>query len=264
MLPLVCIDVDGTLVGSAGTPTAAVWAAADAAVARGQHLALCTARGAFGPTWEHARRLDPDGWHVFHAGAAIVHTGSGAVRAEPLDPAVVAACAAVAEARGWVFELYAPADYTVASAHPLAVAHAGLLGVAHRVRTPDTLDGPVVRVQFVVPRAEAAAVVAAAPPATNVTVATSPVMPEGAFVTVTPAGVDKATAIACVAAELGVDLADVMMVGDGANDLAAIRAVGHGTAMGNAEPEVLAAARHHVGHVDDDGLVDALELSARL
>ncbi len=264
MLPLVCIDVDGTLVGSSGTPTSGVWAAADAAVRRGQHLALCTARGAFGPTWGHARRLDPDGWHVFHAGAALVHAGTGAVRAEPLDPAMVAACASLAAGRGWVFEHYAPADYTTDSAHPLAVAHAGLLGVPHRARPASSLEGPCVRVQFVVPLAEAGAVVAAAPAGVEITVATSPVMPDVAFVTATPPGVDKARAIEAVAAELGVGMDEVMMVGDGHNDLAAIRAVGHGTAMGNAEPEVLAAARHVVGHVDDDGLAEALELSARL
>ena len=45
---------------ASGEPTPAVWAAADSAIERGQHLALTTARGAFGPTYEWARRLDPD------------------------------------------------------------------------------------------------------------------------------------------------------------------------------------------------------------
>ena len=55
-----------------------------------------------------------------------------------------------------------------------------------------------------------------------------------------------------------------MMVGDGLNDLDAVTTAGHGVAMGNAVDEVKAAARHHVAHVDDDGLVEALELSATL
>jgi hypothetical protein len=54
------------------------------------------------------------------------------------------------------------------------------------------------------------------------------------------------------------------MVGDGHNDVGAIAAVGHGTAMGNAHPEARAAARHHVASVEQDGLAEALELSARL
>jgi hypothetical protein len=59
-------------------------------------------------------------------------------------------------------------------------------------------------------------------------------------------------------------LADVMMVGDGHNDLPAIEAVGWGVAMGNAEPEVVTAARLIVADVDDDGAAQAIDASATL
>ncbi|MBK6311382.1 MAG: HAD hydrolase family protein [Candidatus Microthrix sp.] len=59
MLPLICIDVDGTLLGSSGVPTDGVWTAAEAAIARGQHLAICTARVAVGPTWDYAGGSTP-------------------------------------------------------------------------------------------------------------------------------------------------------------------------------------------------------------
>jgi hydroxymethylpyrimidine pyrophosphatase-like HAD family hydrolase len=55
-----------------------------------------------------------------------------------------------------------------------------------------------------------------------------------------------------------------MMVGDGDNDLPALRIVGAPVAMGNAEPEVQAVARHVVGDVEHDGLVEAFELAMRL
>ena len=67
-----------------------------------------------------------------------------------------------------------------------------------------------------------------------------------------------------MADDLGVPLSDVMMVGDGHNDLPAIEAVGWGVAMANAEPEVLAAARLQVAHVDDDGAAEAIDRSAEL
>ena len=53
------------------------------------------------------------------------------------------------------------------------------------------------------------------------------------------------------------------MVGDGYNDLEALRAVGFPVAMGNAEPAVRAAARLQVGHVDQGGLVEAIAAALR-
>ena len=263
MLPLICIDVDGTLVGPTGIPTDAVWAAADAAVGRGQHLALSTARGAMGSTYEWAQRLDPSGWHVFHAGGALVHTGTGETVEEALDEAVVDTAVEASRAHGWILEFYDARDYRVNDASPMAVDHASLMGVPHSFGSRDDISS-IVRVQFVVPHAEVAGVTEVMRELAEVSTATSPVMTDATFVSITPHGVTKATAIAQIAATLGATMADVMMVGDGHNDLVAIAAVGHGVAMGNAQPEVAAAARHHVGNVTDDGLAEALELSRHL
>ena len=76
--------------------------------------------------------------------------------------------------------------------------------------------------------------------------------------------VSKAAGIRAVAADLGASTDEVMMVGDGHNDLSAMAAVGWGVAMGNAEPEVIAAARLVVADVDDDGAAQAIDASARL
>lgn len=264
VLPLICLDVDGTLVGRAGAPSDELWSAADRARDRGQRLTLCTARLAAGPTRAWAERLDPLGWHVFHTGAARWNPASGEVREEPIPDESVAACAEIAAARGWVLETYSWDDYVVDSDDQLAVDHAALLALPHRRRPVSDLAGRIVRVQFVVPSAEAAAAVAAAPAGTTASAATSPVMPGAAFVSVTVAGVSKAAGIQHVADDLGVPLSDVMMVGDGHNDLPAIDAVGWGVAMGNAEPEVIAAARLLVADVEEHGAAQAIDASATL
>ncbi|MGN6692603.1 MAG: HAD-IIB family hydrolase [Aquihabitans sp.] len=264
MLPLICLDVDGTLVGRAGQPSDALWTAARDARERGQRLTLCTARLAAGPTRTWAERLDPLGWHVFHTGAARWNPATGEVREEPIPSEAVAACAEIAADRAWVLETYSWDDYVVDSDDPLAVDHAALLALPHQRRPISDLADPVVRVQFVVPIDQSAAAVAAAPAGTTASAATSPVMPGAAFVSVTVAGVSKAAGIVHVADDLGVPLSDVMMVGDGHNDLPAIEAVGWGVAMGNAEPEVIAAARLLVADVEDDGAAQAIEASAAL
>lgn len=268
VIPLVCLDVDGTLVGETGAVTAAVWSACDEAIERGQHLAICTARGAFGASWEMAKRLDPSGWHVFHAGGAIVHSKTEAVRSHAIDHATVFAADQIATAKQWVIEFYTAADYAVDSDDELAVAHAGLLDVPHKVRQLDSLDlstGGIIRLQYVVDEKFIPDVTTTcADLGLTITSATSPIMPGAAFVSLTSPEVTKATGISTIAAELGVSIDDVMMVGDGSNDLPAIEAVGHPVAMGNAIREVKAAARYEVAPVDEDGVVEALLLSSNL
>ena len=60
---------------------------------------------------------------------------------------------------------------------------------------------------------------------------------------------------------LSLDVAEVMMVGDGLNDLDALEVVGHSVAMGNAHSDLLDCCDYVVAPVAQDGLVEALELS---
>lgn len=264
MVSLICLDVDGTLVGSAGEPTPALWESAGRARRRGQHLTLCTARLAAGPTRAWAERLDADGWHIFHTGAALWHPSTGEVDSTPLPPGALDACMGIAAERGWVLEAYTWDDYAVDADDPLAVGHARLLDLPFRRRPLDSLDGEVVRAQYVVDLAAADDAVACAPEGTIASAATSPAMPGAAFVSVTAAGVSKATGVIKVAAHVGVDMADVMMVGDGHNDIPAMEVVGWAVAMGNAGPDVIASARIVAGHVDADGAADIIDRSVDL
>lgn len=262
MIRLVCIDVDGTLVGSGGTIPEEVWPAVARVRAAGVHLALCSGRPAFGISRGFAQRLDPTGWHVFQNGASVLNVATGESHSRAMPAPAVRRLVARARETGRVLELYADDDYAVESALPRARRHAQLLGVPFRARDLFSLEGRIVRAQWVVSPEDADEICAEPHPDLMLARSLSPVMPGTAFVALTAPGVSKASAVEAVAEAYRIPLAEVMMVGDAENDLGAMAIVGWPVAMGNAEPAVLSAARRTVGHVDDGGLVEALELVA--
>jgi len=80
-----------------------------------------------------------------------------------------------------------------------------------------------------------------------------------AWLDLAPVGVSKASGLAHVAEQLGIDAADVLAIGDGRNDIEMLRWAGRGVAMGQAVEEVIAAADDVTGTVYDDGA--AVEIS---
>ncbi|GAA4210076.1 HAD family hydrolase [Actinocatenispora rupis] len=79
------------------------------------------------------------------------------------------------------------------------------------------------------------------------------------WIDVAAGGVSKATGAAMVAADLGVDPADVVAVGDGNNDLPLFAWAGRAVAMGQAADRIRAAADEVTGTVEEDGVAQLLE-----
>lgn len=82
-----------------------------------------------------------------------------------------------------------------------------------------------------------------------------------AWLDIAPDGVNKATAMERVRAELGIPRERVMAVGDGRNDIDLLiwaAAQGRGVAMGQSPAEVLAVAGETTSAVADDGLARVL------
>ena len=79
------------------------------------------------------------------------------------------------------------------------------------------------------------------------------------FLEVTPPGVDKATSLSWLCSYLGVSPESVIACGDSGNDISMLRFAGMGVAVGNALPEVKAAADCTVASNDEDGVAEAIE-----
>ncbi len=80
-----------------------------------------------------------------------------------------------------------------------------------------------------------------------------------AWLDLAPDGVSKASALADVAAELGVAQGDVLAIGDGRNDVEMLQWAGRGVAMGQAPDVVKQAADAVTASWQDDGV--AVELA---
>lgn len=270
MLGLVCIDVDGTLVGHHNQVHPKVWEKAAEVLAEGVHLAICTGRPALSSTRIYAEKLNPSGWHIFQGGASLFHVGTGQSRSHPLPETALQQLLALYHQTGWVLELYSDQDYVVESfqtgslADHLARSHAALIDVPYQPRRLHTLQGTLVRAQWVVSDQQLSATLSSQFEGVLYSSATSPSLPGTHFVSVTAAGVDKCSAIRELAQTLNVPLSQTMMIGDGQNDIRAMELVGHAVAMKNADPRLKAICAHEVGHVDEGGVAEALELALQL
>jgi hydroxymethylpyrimidine pyrophosphatase-like HAD family hydrolase len=74
-----------------------------------------------------------------------------------------------------------------------------------------------------------------------------------------PPNSSKGQALAWLAAEAGIAMAETMAVGDYDNDVSLLRTAGWGVAMGNAVESVLDAASAVVADNDHDGVAEAIE-----
>lgn len=264
MLALVCIDVDGTLVGSNNEVRDDVWTALEEARSAGIQLVLCSGRPAFGRAREYAERMQPDGWHVFQNGASVVRVGTGESLSSEFPAAELRELLAAAEQSGELLEVYTDTAYASTLRDTQAREHAELLGVPFPPLWPAELQGTPVRAQWLIRYEQLPAVRAITPAGLDLHPAGSPRMRETLFVSMTAPGTSKGSAIRRIAESYDIPLERTMMIGDGENDLQAMGVVGHPVAMGNAEDIVKAAARYHVGHVDAGGLLDALALACQL
>ncbi|WHY79659.1 Cof-type HAD-IIB family hydrolase [Neobacillus sp. WH10] len=75
---------------------------------------------------------------------------------------------------------------------------------------------------------------------------------------VNPLGINKAKGLGVVCSRLGIEMKNVMAVGDSRNDLMMIKSAGLGVAMGNAQDVVKAAADWVTATNEEDGVAKAI------
>jgi Cof subfamily protein (haloacid dehalogenase superfamily) len=262
---LVALDIDGTLFAnepSTGlveeTISPAVVEAIRRAYAAGAHVVMATGRSTFGIThvWDQLR-LPLNGAKVL----TVASNGSVTFRYPPVEVRSTVAF----DARDIVRMLMAEV--------PNAAVAVEEVGVGYRINRPfpdgeisgemvlqtveELVAKPVTRVIIRDPHASEEEFVELAEKlglsGTNYFIGWT------AWLDIAPEGISKASALADVAGELGVDQADVLAIGDGRNDIEMLRWAGRGVAMGKSPLEVQEAADDVTETVTNDGV--ARELS---
>ncbi len=79
------------------------------------------------------------------------------------------------------------------------------------------------------------------------------------FLEVLPAQADKGSALALIAEDRGVPRSDVVAFGDGLNDFTMVTWAGHGVAVGDAHPNLVAAAAEHIAPPEQGGVASWIE-----
>ena len=262
---LVASDVDGTLLGPGEQVSARTVNAVAGVIAGGTPFVLVTGRP---PRWIPvvARAVGSTGWAVCSNGAVLYDIGADRVtNLQQLNPALLAEtvqeitkvipdCGVAVEREGDSalaldgYEFHTGENYLHPwpsdPGRPATMAElVGLPAVKLLVRHPDMTSDALAEVVRGVVGDEV-----------DVTFSTG-----YGLIEIAAAGVDKGTGLARLADQLGVAAHDAVAFGDMPNDVPMLRWAGHGVAVANAHPDVLAIADEVTAANDADGVAAVLE-----
>ena len=263
---LLITDVDGTLIGASGVPSARVREAIAAARDRGVLVAVCTGRPLVACA-AIARDLGLGGAHVSFNGALVRDLDAS----EPILCRTVAADAArvvidYCREHELCLEFYDQRTHYVERDRRESRLHAESIRVTYELADFDELlaKAPPIKFQIVTADARAKALTAALAERMIDRLSTSIAIPmapaEGMeCVNVVAPGVSKGQAIGALLAHYGIAREECVGAGDAPNDLPLFEAVGFRVVMGNASAEIRALADYVAPDVEEDGLATAIE-----
>ncbi|MEZ0363524.1 HAD family hydrolase [Mycobacterium sp. pUA109] len=262
---LIASDVDGTLLDDDEAISPRTRAAVHAAVAGGAQFLLATGRP---PRWIRPV-VDALGF------APMAVCANGAVLYDPETDRVISARTLSADVLGELAEIAGrvipgaglAVERIGESAHDAATPqfvsspgyeHAWLNPDNTEVSVDDLLSAPAIKLLIRKAGATSAEMAAALAGhvgrAGDITYSTN-----NGLIEIVPAGISKATGVQEITGPRGIADEEVVAFGDMPNDLPMLRWAGHGVAMGNAHPDVLAAANEVTAANTDDGLARVLE-----
>lgn len=259
VIRLLASDLDGTLLADDDRPSARTLAALDGAAGAGWTVVLATGRP---PRFldPAARDLRLPGVAICNNGATVYDPSSRRVLSEA-GMAEAVAREVVGRLRRFDGDLLFSADWglELAAEPEWAERTRWFMPPDARIGPVERLlDGPVAKLLAWHPTASSDALAAAARPLVADLVDVTSSTGYG-VIEITAPGVSKGAAVARFASERGIEPDEVVAFGDMPNDTTMLTWAGLGVAMGNAHPEVVAAADEVTASNVDDGVARVVE-----
>ena len=254
---MIASDIDGTLLHGDGTMSERTVRALRDAEASGLTVVLCTGRP---PRW-----MKPIAEVTGHTGLAVCANGAivydlhteQVVESFPIDVEVGRRLASALK------ELVPGAQLAVERAEGMwrESAYEPIAPTGHTEATfEEMLAEPMVKLIAKHPEMTSSELHAAAHEAiADLAELAETTYSAGSIIEISAAGVTKAFGLERMAAERGIDAAEVVAFGDMPNDIPMLVWAGRGVAVGNAHPDVLDIADEVTGTNDDDGVAAVIE-----
>jgi len=255
---LVASDLDGTLLKADGTVDDRTRSAIASAEAAGALIVFCTAR-------PH-RWMRPLAQDTGHHGVAICANGAvvydlhteSVVEATPLDPAIAQELVALLRAEvpggAWAVERTGGFGHEPGYVPRWPVPDGTMVDVVDAL-----VAQPVVKLMLRHDRLSADALVSVAREIGGHLAEFSHSNSADGLLEISAAGVSKASALARLCEQRGIDRQEVIAFGDMPNDLPMLAWAGYAVAVANAHPDVIATADEVTASNDEAGVARVLE-----
>lgn len=257
---LVALDIDGTVLTPEGRIAHSTRTAVHVARRNGVRVVLASSRGPVALEGIQRELGLADEWFIGYQGALVgrrVGGGLDVLAEQPLDPDVATEVEDRALRHGLSVGRYIGPRWRVPRLTAAIRVEATLTGETPLVSTPEdrAADGAPHKVLAIAAAEEEIPALESLADELPTTVTAT--FSHRSFLEVTAAGVDKAAGLRPLLRHLGIPTGRTAAVGDGPNDLALFAAVAHPIAMGQASPEVKAAARWVTSGNGRDGVAHA-------
>lgn len=262
---MVVIDIDGTLVDKHGNIAPEDKDAVVRLDAASVIVSLCTGRviKASLPVIKELNLLNA--FHIFYDGALIYnHRSLSTIYARPLEAAVVREAIDFSRQNDIYLELYSSERFFSEKANWSDEVHKKFFRVEPtKVNFDDIWNKErILKAEVVVHNDEEAAKAKLFEDnfgdRLRYSIARSPAYPDIDFINIVNPQVSKGEALVKLMEFYGLMASEVIAIGDGLNDIPLLKAAGVSVAMGNAFPEVKAAALYVTQDIEQHGVASAI------